>query len=196
MIYHHSNKNIKAQNPDSPTKTQKTDWGTKNKSWKMVQHKDLMKFPLQFWLGLLCYCCGTQSTSILPVLLSLAVVEDTRATCPGVPIYIQEDMCRSHPSCPQPLLAYFYFEWIDLYHRTCHHCLSVCWWEWPGCFNLFKEWFWSSAAATSGSLVLLAPRVGGPGSAWPSAFVLAMFLHQSGSLAWLGERSWTDDWDA
>ena len=109
----------------------------------MVQHKDLMKFPLQFWLGLLCYCCGTQSTSILPVLLSLAVVEDTRATCPGVPIYIQEDMCRSHPSCPQPRLAYFYFEWIDLYHRTCHHCLSVCWWEWPGCFNLFKEWSWS-----------------------------------------------------
>ena len=35
----------------------------------MVQHKDLMKFPLQLWLGLLCYCCGTQPTSILPVLL-------------------------------------------------------------------------------------------------------------------------------
>ena len=71
----------------------------------MVQHKDLMELPFQFWLGLLCYCHKTQSTSILPVLLSLAVVEDAHTTYPGVPIYIQEDVYQNHPSYPQPHLT-------------------------------------------------------------------------------------------
>ena len=158
----------------------------------MVQHKDLMKFPLQLWLGLLCYCCGTQSTSILPVLLL--------GGCGGY-------------SCHLSWSAYIYPEGYVSEPSFLPSASPLLWMDWslpPNLPPLFERllvrvaWMFQSvqglvlvfAAATSGSLVLLAPRVGGPGSAWPSAFVLAMFLHQSGSLAWLGERSWTDDWDA
>ena len=104
----------------------------------MVQHKDLMKFPLQLWLGLLCYCCGTQSTSILPVLLL--------GGCGGYSCHLSWSAYISRRICVGAiLLALSLASTLNglIYHRTCHHCLSVCWWEWPGCFNLFKDWFWS-----------------------------------------------------
>ena len=77
----------------------------------MVQHKDLMKFPLQFWLGLLCYCCGTQSTSILPVLLL--------GGCGGYSChlswsaYIYPGGCVSEPSFLPSASPRLFLLWMD-----------------------------------------------------------------------------------
>ena len=177
----------------------------------MIQHKDLMELPFQFWLGLLCYCCKTQSTSILPVLLSLPVVEDAHTTYPGV--YIRTILLTL--SLTSPHLFLLWMDWslspnlpplfegllvtMTWMLQSVQRVILSALYKLCVNFRITLSYLHMVSQSPNFSLLLLPPQVlwcyllpGWTSQALPSLtfyIMLAMFLHQSSSLTWLEEHS-------